>query len=64
LRPPTKLQVFANFGSKNLLHPFITARNLQVYLRQIHFLFPKLKMKFKGLDFADVAGIKEAVTDE
>jgi hypothetical protein len=29
-----------------------------------HFLFPKLKMKFKGLHFADVAEIQEAVTDE
>ena len=29
-----------------------------------YFLFPKLKMKFKGLHFADVAVIQEAVTDE
>jgi hypothetical protein len=28
------------------------------------FLFPKLKMKLKGLHFADVAEIQEAVTDE
>jgi transposase len=28
------------------------------------FLFPKLKMKLKGLHFADVAKIQEAVTDE
>jgi hypothetical protein len=28
------------------------------------FLFPKLKMKFKGLHFADVTEIQEAVTDE
>jgi hypothetical protein len=28
------------------------------------FLFPKLKMKLKGLHFADVANIQEAVTDE
>jgi len=29
-----------------------------------HFLFPKLKMKLKGLHFADVAEVQEAVTDE
>jgi len=29
-----------------------------------YFLFPKLKMKVKGLHFADVAEIQEAVTDE
>ena len=29
-----------------------------------YFLFPKLKMKLKGLHFADVAEIQEAVTNE
>jgi hypothetical protein len=29
-----------------------------------YFLFPKLKMKLKGLHFADDAKIQEAVTDE
>jgi len=29
-----------------------------------YFLFPKLKMKLKGLHFADVAEIQKAVTDE
>jgi len=29
-----------------------------------YFLFPKLRRKLKGLQFADVAEIKEAVTDE
>jgi histone-lysine N-methyltransferase SETMAR len=29
-----------------------------------YFLFPKLKMKLKGLQFADVAEVQEAVTDE
>jgi hypothetical protein len=28
-----------------------------------YFLFPKLKMKLKGLHFTDVAEIQEAVTD-
>jgi len=29
-----------------------------------YFMFPKLKMKLKGLHFVDVAKIQEAVTDE
>jgi len=29
-----------------------------------YFLFPKLKMKLKGLHFADAVGIQGAVTDE
>jgi hypothetical protein len=29
-----------------------------------YFLFPKLKMKLKGLHLADVAEIQEAITDE
>jgi len=29
-----------------------------------YFLFPKLKMNLKGLHFADVAEIQEAITDE
>jgi hypothetical protein len=28
-----------------------------------YFLFPKLKMKLKGLHFPDVAEIQEAITD-
>jgi histone-lysine N-methyltransferase SETMAR len=31
---------------------------------QDYFLFPKLKMNSKGLHFADVAEIQQAVTDE
>jgi len=40
-----------------MLQFFINPRTLQIYL-------PKLKMKLKGLHFADVAEIQEAVTDE
>jgi len=29
-----------------------------------YFLFPKLKMKLKGLHFANVAEIQKAITDE
>jgi len=64
MRPPTKLQVFANF---------FTPKNVTTLYHQPHspdlpppdyFLFPKLKMKIKGLHFVDVAEIQEAVTDE
>jgi hypothetical protein len=46
-----------------MLQPFITP----IYPRFIStrlFSVPKLKMKPKGLHFADVAEIQEAVTDE
>jgi len=49
-----------------MLQPFITP--LPPYSPYLsppdHFLFPKLKMKLKGLHFADVAEIQEAVTDQ
>jgi hypothetical protein len=32
--------------------------------RFISVLFPKLKLKLKGLHFADIAEIQEAITDE
>jgi hypothetical protein len=60
MRPPTKLQVFANFWPQIiftiLYHPppvlsrFISARLFSGKLKELH--------------FADVAGIQEAVTDE
>jgi len=66
MRPLTNLQVFffANFFTpKN-----VTTLYQQPYSPDLsppyYFLFPKLKMKLKGLHFADVAEIKEAVTDE
>jgi len=70
MRPPTKLQVFANFWRKKnvttLYHhhhhhhpPYSPELSPPDY-----FLFPKLKMKLKGLHFADVAEIQEAVTNE
>ena len=46
-----------------MLHPFIPP-----YCPDLsppdYFLFPKLKMKLKGLHFVDVAEIQDAVTDE
>jgi hypothetical protein len=46
-----------------MLLPFITP-TLQIYLCQIIFCSPKLKMKLKGLHFVDVAKFQEAVTDK
>jgi len=64
MRPPTKLQVFANFFiQKNvatLYHPLYSP-NLSP---PEYFLFRKLKLKSKGLHFVDVAEIQRAVTDE
>jgi hypothetical protein len=57
--------VFANFLPQNnvtiLYHPLPYSPDLSP---PNHFLFPKLKMKLKGLYFADVVEIQEAVTDE
>ena len=58
------MQVFANFllqkNVRTLYHiPY------SPYLSPIdYFLFPKLKVKLKGLHIANVAEIQEAVTDE
>jgi len=61
--PPTKLQVFANFGPK-----YVTTFYRSPYTTDLsptdYFLFPKLEMNVKGLNYADVAEIQEAVTDE
>jgi len=49
-----------------MLQPFITPLppySLDLSLPD-YFLFPKLKMKLKGLHFGDVAEIQEAVTDK
>jgi hypothetical protein len=64
MRPSTKLQLFANFWPpKN-----VTSLYLPPYSPDLsppnYFLFPKLTTKLKGLHFADVAEIQEAVTDE
>jgi len=64
MRPPTKLQVFANF----LTPKNVTSLHHPPYSPDLsppdYFVFPKLKMKLKGLHFVDVAEIQEAVTDE
>jgi hypothetical protein len=64
MRPPTKLQVFANFDPPEN----VTTLYQPPYSPDLSppdcFLFPTLKMKSKGLHFADVAEIQEAVPDE
>jgi len=44
-----------------MLQAFITRRTLLDLSPPKYFLFPKLKMKLKGLHFADVDEIQEAV---
>jgi hypothetical protein len=47
-----------------MLQPFITPLYSPDSSPTDYFLFPKLKMKLKGLHFADVVEIEEAVIDE
>ena len=61
--PPTKLQVLANFDTKNITTLYHPPYSPDLYPPN-YFLFPKLKIKLKGLHFADVAEIQEAVSDE
>ena len=62
MRPPTMLRL-PNLTQKN-----VTTLYQPPYSPDLsppdYFLFPKLKMKLKGLHFVDVAEIQEAVTDE
>jgi hypothetical protein len=55
------------------VYQFLTQKNVTTLYHSVYspdlslpdyFLFPKLKMKLKGLHFADVVEIQEAVTDE
>jgi hypothetical protein len=46
-----------------MLQPFITPYSPDLSPPD-YFLFLKLKMNLKGLQFADVAEIQEAITDE
>jgi hypothetical protein len=61
---PTNLQVLASF----LPPKYFTTLYHPLYSPDLslpdYFLFPKLKMKSKGLHFANVAETQEAVTDE
>jgi len=61
-KPASVCQFSTPNNVTTLYHPPPSPRTLQIYLR--YFLFPKLKMKLRGLHFADVAEIQEAVADE
>ena len=63
MRPPTNRQVFASFWTKHCYNPLSTPV-LSRFISARLFSVPKLKMKLKGLHFAYVAEIQEAVTDE
>ena len=47
-----------------MLQPFINSLYSAYLSPPDYFLFLKLKMKLKGLHFADVAEIQKAITDE
>ena len=62
--PAPKAANVANFLPKKMLQPFITPPYSPDLSPPDYFLFPKLKIKLKGLHFADVVKIQEAITDE
>ena len=64
MRPPTKLQVFANFWPQKNVTTLYQPPYSPDLSPPDNFLFSKLEIKLKGLHFADVAEIQEAVTDE
>ena len=55
--------MFANFDPKNVTTVYHPSYSPDLSPSD-YFLFPKLKMKLKGLHFADVTEIQEAVNDE
>jgi len=64
MRPPTKAASVCQFlTQKNVTSLYHPAHSPDLSLSD-YFLFPKLKMKLKGLHFVDVAEIQEAVTGE
>jgi hypothetical protein len=64
--PAHKATSVCQFLTQKMLQPFINPPppHSPHLSPPDYFLFPKLKMKLKGLRFADVAEIQEAVTDE
>ena len=64
MRPPTNLQVFANFGPPKNVTTLYQSPDSPYLSLPAYFLFPKLKRRLKALHFADVAEIQGAVTDE
>jgi hypothetical protein len=63
MRPPPKLQVFANFLTKKMLQLFTTPYSPDLSPPD-YFILSKLQVMLKGLHFADVAEIHIAVTDD
>ena len=61
---PTYKAVFAKSDPQKKLKSFITPPYSPDLSPSDYFLFPKLKMKLKGLHFVDVAEIQETITDE
>jgi histone-lysine N-methyltransferase SETMAR len=62
--PAHKAPSVCQFLTKKKFQPFITPPYSPDLSPQDYFLFPKLKMKLKGLHLAVVAEIQEAVNDE
>jgi len=63
LLSPTKLQVFASYWSKKCYNP-LSPRCSPDLSPSKYFLFPKFKIKLKGLHFSDIADIQRTVTGE
>jgi hypothetical protein len=63
MRPFKKLQVFAKFDPQKRYNPLLTPYSTDLSPPD-YFFFSKLKIKLKALNFADVAKIQVAVTDE
>jgi hypothetical protein len=61
--PAHKAVSVCQFLTQKILQPFITPYSPDLSPPD-YFLFPKLKMKLKGLHFAEVAEIQGDVTDE
>jgi hypothetical protein len=59
--PPQSCKCLPIFYIKKMLQMLLYSPGLSL---PDYFLFPKLKMKLKGLNFVNVAEIQEAITDE
>jgi histone-lysine N-methyltransferase SETMAR len=64
MRPPTKLQVLANFFTSQKVSPLHHPPYSPDLSPPDYSLFPMWKIKLKGLRFADVAKIQDTVNDE
>ena len=65
MRLPTNCKCLPIFDPKKCYNPLSFPPQYSPDLSPPdYFLFPKLKMKLKGLHFADVAEIQEAITNE